>query len=137
MIRQVVYLSTARSSDAELTAILETARARNGENGITGLLAHGGNLFLQILEGAPQAIDDLMAKIGADSRHRSVRVLQDIRIDARDFAGTTMAARRLDPDAAHLIAARTRNGALPATTIAAVLGDAAQAAFGVEVLRAA
>ena len=48
-----------------------------------------------------------------------------------------MAARTLRPDAAHLIAARVRNGAMPATTIAAVLGDAAQAAFGTQVLKAA
>jgi len=137
MIRQLVYLSTARSSEAEIAAILETARARNGEIGVTGLLAHGGNLFLQILEGSPEAIDTLMAKISADPRHRSVRVLQDVRVAERNFCGTTMAARTLDPDAAHLIAARTRNGALPVLTIAAVLGDAAQAAFGAEVLRAA
>ena len=139
MIRQVVYLSTARNpgSDADLTAILDTARAKNGEKGITGLLAHGGTLFLQILEGAPEAIDALMAKITADARHRSVRVLQDMMVDERSFCGTTMAARTLDPDAAHLIAARLRNGVLPASTIAAVLGDAAEAAFGAQVLKAA
>jgi len=139
MIRQVVYLSTARNpgSDADLTAILDTARAKNGDKGITGLLAHGGNLFLQILEGSPAAIDALMAKIASDARHRSVRVLQDVIVDERSFCGTTMAARTLDPDAAHLIAARVRNGAMPATTIAAVLGDAAQAAFGTQVLKAA
>lgn len=139
MIRQVVYLSTARNpgSDADLMAILDTARAKNGANGITGLLAHGGTLFLQILEGAPEAIDAAMAKISADSRHRSVRVLQDVVVPERSFAGTTMAARRLDPDAAHLIAARARNGALPIEVIAAVLGDASQAAFGQQVLMAA
>ncbi len=139
MIRQVVYLSTARNpgSDADLTAILDTARAKNGDKGITGLLAHGGTLFLQILEGTPEAIDALMAKISADTRHRSLRVLQDIMVDERSFCGTTMAARTLDPDAAHLIAARLRNGMLPATTIAAVLGDAAEAAFGAQVLKAA
>jgi hypothetical protein len=137
MIRQLVYVSNARNSDADVTAILETARAKNGDKGITGLLAHGGNLFLQIVEGAPEAIDALMVNLNADPRHRSVRVLQDIRIAERDFCGTTMAARTLDPDAAHLIAARTRNGALPALTIAAVLGDASQAAFGAEILRAA
>ncbi|MFT3809294.1 MAG: BLUF domain-containing protein [Micropepsaceae bacterium] len=139
MIRQVVYLSTARNpgSDADLTAILDTARAKNGDKGITGLLAHGGTLFLQILEGAPAAIEALMAKIAADDRHRSVRVLQDIMVDERSFCGTTMAFRTLDPDAAHLIAARARNGAMPACTIAAVLGDAREAAFGAQVLKAA
>lgn len=137
MIRQVVYLSTARSSDSDVAAILETARRKNGELGITGLLAHGGNMFLQIVEGAPEAIEALMARIAADPRHRSVRVLQDVSVAEREFCGTTMAARTLDPDAAHLIAARSRNGALPATTIAAVLGDASQAAFGAQVLKAA
>lgn len=139
MIRQVVCLSTARNpgSDAEFAAILETARNKNGAMGITGLLAHGGALYLQILEGAPEAVGQLMEKISTDTRHRSVRVLQDVMVEERSFNGTTMAARTLDPDAAHLIAARTRNGALPAQTIAAVLGDAAQAAFGAQILRAA
>jgi len=139
MIRQVVYLSTARNpgSYEDLASILETARSKNGAMGVTGLLAHGGTLFLQILEGAPEAIDALMAKISADARHRSVRVIQDVIVDERSFAGTTMAARSLDPDAAHLIAARARNGVLPALTIAAVLGDAGQAAFGAQVLKAA
>lgn len=139
MIRQVVYLSTSRNpgTNDDLTAILETARSKNGALGITGLLAHGGPLFLQILEGAPEAIDAVMAKISADTRHRSVRVIQDVMVDELSFAGTPMAARALDPDAAHLIAARARNGALPALTIAAVLGDAGQAAFGAQVLKAA
>lgn len=139
MIRQVVYLSTSRNpgTNDDLTAILDTARSKNGALGITGLLAHGGPLFLQILEGAPEAIDAVMAKISADTRHRSVRVIQDVMVDERSFAGTPMAARALDPDAAHLIAARARNGALPALTIAAVLGDAGQAAFGAQVLKAA
>ncbi len=139
MIRQVVYLSTACApgSNEDLAAILETARARNGAMGVTGLLAYGGSLFLQILEGSPEAIDGLMAKLTADRRHRSVRILQDTLVAERTFTGTPMAARVLDPDAAHLIAARTRNGALPAATIVSVLGDAAQAAFGVQVLQAA
>lgn len=139
MIRQVVYLSTARNpgSDEELAAILNSARAHNGVAGVTGLLAHGGTLFLQILEGAPEAIDALMAKISADGRHRSVRVLQDVTVSERCFAGTPMACRTLDPDAAHLIAARARNGAMPANVIAAVLGDSDQAAFGQQVLLAA
>lgn len=139
MIRQVVYLSTATNpgSNEDLAAILDTARTRNGAKGISGLLAHGGTLFLQIIEGAPEAVDELMAAIAADRRHRSVRVLQDLMVSERCFPGTTMAARAMDPDAAHLIAARTRNGALPASVIVAVLGDSEQAAFGAQVLKAA
>ena len=132
MIRQVVCLSTARNpgSVEELNAILEVARAKNGEKGITGLLAYGGALYFQILEGPAEAVDALVAKIAADPRHRSVRIIQDGAVAERAFAGTPMACRVLDPDAAHLIAARARNGALPVGTIVAVLGDAARAAFG-------
>lgn len=41
MIRQVVYLSSARAGtgDAEIAAILDAARAANGRNGLTGMLA--------------------------------------------------------------------------------------------------
>ncbi len=139
MIRQVVCLSTARNPGSidELNAILDIARVRNGGQGITGLLAHGGALYLQVLEGAPEAIDALLGKIAADGRHRSVRVIQDVIVDERSFAGTPMACRALDPDAAHLIAARARNGVLPMSVIVAVLGDAGRAAFGAPVRMAA
>lgn len=139
MIRQVACLSTARNpgSMEELAAILDVARATNGDLGITGLLAHGGALYFQILEGPAEAVEALLAKIAADGRHRSVRVIQDVTVEERAFAGTPMACRALDPDAAHLIAARARNGALPIGAMVAVLGDAARAAFGAPLRMAA
>ena len=53
MIRQVCILSTARPIDGELDVqnILIQARANNGPQGITGMRAAGGGLYLQIIEG--------------------------------------------------------------------------------------
>lgn len=126
MIRQVVYLSAAQGSvgDAELSEILATARAENGPRAMTGLLAFGGGLFLQILEGPRDTIEATLLRLKRDPRHANLRILQDQEVAARDFAGCPMGFRALDPDAARLIAARTRVETMPVRDIAAMLGDA-------------
>ncbi len=125
MLRQLVYISTAREGIAadDLADILDCARRTNGDAGLTGFLAFGGGMFLQIVEGAPEKIDAMLDKARADKRHANLRVLQDVEIENRAFPGVPMGFRALDPDAARLIAARTRVAFMPATQIAASLGD--------------
>ena len=54
MIRQVVYLSTARNpgSDSYLTAILDTARAKNGDKGKTKITFDASWTFSSLAEKA-------------------------------------------------------------------------------------
>ena len=110
MIRQVVYVSTARAGagDAELHGIVDKARAANGRNGLTGILAAGNGVYLQIVEGPADAVEALLTRLRADSRHENLRILQDIEVAARNFPGRLMGLRVLAPEAPGLIAAQLR-----------------------------
>ena len=130
MIRQVCYVSTASVpvSDADLQSILEASRRRNGPQGITGLLAYGAGLYLQILEGESGAVEAIMSRLMTDTRHRDIRVLRDVTGETREFAGWPMAFRTIEPEAAHLLGEAHSLAAQPVNTILASLGNPAEAA---------
>ena len=58
----------------EVRAIGTSAARRNPELGITGMLVHEFNRFIQLLEGPLDAIDTLMVAIIADNRHGDIRI---------------------------------------------------------------
>lgn len=129
MIRQVVYVSTARAGagDAELHGIVDKARAANGRNGLTGILAAGNGVYLQIVEGPADAVEALLTRLRADSRHENLRILQDIEVAARNFPGRLMGLRVLAPEAPGLIAAQLRLRPMSAAEIVPALGNPAAA----------
>ena len=43
--------------------------------GITGVLCHGGDVFMQVLEGGRDAVNALYNKIVRDARHHDVALL--------------------------------------------------------------
>jgi hypothetical protein len=92
---QVVYISTSRAADAsaELPRILNTSRANNGRDGITGLLFFDGKRFLQALEGDEEKVGAAMARIKDDARHSGVVVLSKRTVEQREFGDWTMASR--------------------------------------------
>ena len=49
----------------DLNNILNTARTRNPENGITGILFYDQGKFIQIIEGEKQNLHDLIEQIPA------------------------------------------------------------------------
>jgi hypothetical protein len=61
--------------DEQLADLLEQARAHNKRYGITGLLCYDEGHFVQVLEGSPDEVDRLYARIERDSRHHHVQVL--------------------------------------------------------------
>lgn len=69
--KAVVYRSSARIrfSQRDLVALVDHAKARNRDLGVTGYLVYRNGIFLQYLEGPDQAVTDLMKKIAADPRH--------------------------------------------------------------------
>lgn len=109
--RQFVYASTSRIgfSRTKLERILAQSQRYNRDNDITGLLWTDGKRFAQVLESSAAAIDDLMARIRADTRHSDIIVLTDHMIDGRDFADWTMALRD-DSGASVTFNARLRDG---------------------------
>ncbi|MFS0735161.1 BLUF domain-containing protein [Microbacterium sp. 1P10UB] len=88
----VTYSSaaTADFDDADLAALLAQSRESNERLGLTGMLLYRSGRFIQILEGPRQAVRDLVARIGRDSRHADMRILLEERVPARWFSDWTM-----------------------------------------------
>ncbi|MCX6119307.1 MAG: BLUF domain-containing protein [Proteobacteria bacterium] len=57
---QIVYKSTSKHliGSKEIETILEVARRKNEQNGVTGLLMVRGKVFIQLLEGDRKAVED-------------------------------------------------------------------------------
>lgn len=95
-IAQLVYVSQNTISGPthelrrEINAILEVAQKRNAELGITGLLSFNNGYFAQILEGDPNAIEELFEEIQMDSRHADVVVLEFKIVPERLFDNWSM-----------------------------------------------
>jgi hypothetical protein len=91
-LKSLTYTSLARLDlDAsELEAIHRTAREVNALEGITGLLVFNGTHFLQIVEGAPQAIDELVDRLRRDPRHSGFEIRDERQVDQRSFGSWSM-----------------------------------------------
>jgi len=87
-----VYASAAKShiETAELTELLQAARKHNEGAGITGMLLFTEGSFFQVLEGAPDAVVALYARIELDKRHEQVTKIIAEAIPGRHFAQWTM-----------------------------------------------
>ena len=92
MLVRLLYASRAAGKPTAKTveAILESSRRHNPERGITGLLCHGGDVFLQVLEGGREAVNALYNEIARDPRHRDVVILHYEEVTERRFAAWTM-----------------------------------------------
>ena len=93
MTYQIIYTSessTPMQMD-ELEELLEHARGSNAKRGITGALVYVDGVFLQILEGDAETVQNLMAKISRDVRHETVTVLKKGEISSTTFRDWSMA----------------------------------------------
>lgn len=113
--QQLLYVSnTSRKADqAVLESILHTARTNNQRIGVTGMLLYADGGFLQVLEGEPDALDELYAKIRADKRHWNAQILLK-RESPRAFISWSMGFHRLSDsgEAMFRISADAINGRL-------------------------
>jgi hypothetical protein len=90
---QIIYSSesaTPMQMD-DLEELLEHARSCNAEKGITGALIYVDGVFLQILEGEMETVQELMGKISKDFRHETVTVLKEGAIASAAFSDWEMA----------------------------------------------
>ena len=87
-----VYASAATRpfETSELTALLQAARIHNDAAGLTGMLLYTEGSFFQVLEGAPDAVEALYARIERDKRHEQVTKIVAEAIPGRSFANWTM-----------------------------------------------
>ena len=92
MLKMLSYTSDAQPGiDAdELERIVRSAMTLNPLDGVTGLLVFNGTAFVQIVEGAPDAIDDLAARLKADVRHVNFQIRDERLVEARSFPDWSM-----------------------------------------------
>jgi len=84
-----------------MDALLLNARINNERHNITGLLLFHAGAFLQVLEGDRRTISNLFEKkLVRDSRHKSVTLFHDEKIEQRQFTQWHLAYSDLnDPGA--------------------------------------
>ena len=63
--------------EAELVRILDASQRNNQRDEITGLLTFSGEVFVQFLEGPPEALRRLMTRLRGDPRHHNILVLSE------------------------------------------------------------
>ena len=73
-IRYISEFSDALGPD-ELRQVAADSARNNKRDQITGLLISAGNLFFQLLEGPPAAVDECYRRIKEDPRHTNVLLL--------------------------------------------------------------
>jgi hypothetical protein len=76
--------------DAMLAGILMDARRCNTRDGITGALIVREDLYLQLLEGRPEAVEAAYTRIARDDRHIDVRPLTRRTVEQRLFPDWSM-----------------------------------------------
>src|SRR4051812_27688602 len=91
MLVRLLYCSRAvdTSPDA-IEAILTQSRQHNAVSGITGILCHGGGIFLQAIEGGRMQVSELFGTIQRDARHKDVALLHYEEILERRFGGWSL-----------------------------------------------
>ena len=96
-IKSLTYTSFARLdlTDGDLSDIHREATRLNSLDGITGLLIFNGSHFLQVIEGAASAIDDLLARLRRDPRHHQLEVRDERFITDRQFPDWSMKLTRV------------------------------------------
>lgn len=116
----LTYTSLARLDleTSDLEAIHRSAREANALDGITGLLVFNGTHFLQIIEGAPDAIEDLVERLRLDPRHSGFEIRDQHSVEARSFPDWSMELVRVN--ASYFRARDTIAERLPATVPEAI-----------------
>ncbi|WP_268123589.1 BLUF domain-containing protein [Roseivirga pacifica] len=109
MLFQLIYRSKAKPNltDKDLEDILETARNFNSSQNITGCLLYHKGLFLQLLEGDFNAVNELYNGIRKDTRHSEVITLHMQEAPDRIYNDWSMAFKALKENLAIL----EKNGA--------------------------
>lgn len=83
----------------EIHELVERAAAKNQTLDVTGVLMTSGQMFFQVLEGPPEAVDALYRTIADDPRHSHVLLLKsETKVTRRIFPDWSMRVLVLDPE---------------------------------------
>lgn len=109
---QVTYASrstfpTTRTGgiEPELARILLASRRNNPRRGLVGALYYGDGFFFQCIEGSSRAVDELLAKLENDPRHRDLKILSRRTLTERSFSAWSMKYVALESDVKRLLRA--------------------------------
>ena len=83
--------STAEALKNDLSAILESSKKNNQALGLTGILVHGGGMFMQLLEGPDHQVFRKYTEILEDQRHADCRIVLITTTEERAFPDWAMA----------------------------------------------
>lgn len=98
MLVRLLYASRAAKAltPEVIESILASSRKTNPALGVTGLLCHSDEIFMQVLEGGRDTVNQLYSRICSDPRHRDVIVLHYEEITERRFSSWTMGQVNLE-----------------------------------------
>jgi hypothetical protein len=99
-LERLVYCSTATVPTESLVLIadiLSVSQRNNDRDGLTGALAISDGWFLQVLEGRPAALDTLLRRLAADTRHGDIVILSRRPVSGRLFGEWSMHSARITP----------------------------------------
>ena len=93
MLERLLYRSKATNTlgSLHLFNMLSEARAKNARMGITGHLLYTEEVFVQCIEGTPEAVESLWKSLQRDHRHYDLELLARGPQEARRFGDWTMA----------------------------------------------
>ena len=102
---RLIYASRLKKKldHAAVEKIADVSRRNNRKLGVTGALCSSPRGFLQILEGPPEAVNELYNRIVRDPRHADVSLLEYVKVPFREFENWSMAYVRTDEIAQALL----------------------------------
>jgi hypothetical protein len=97
MIQLVYYsISNIELTPEAMSDILVPARKYNSKNNITGCLLFHNKIFLQLLEGDKEVVQNLYQSIKKDTRHSNITLLVEEEMKEKMFPGWSMAFHDLN-----------------------------------------
>lgn len=98
-LQELIYCAeiVPQPNTSGLYRIIDAAQVRNAESGISSVLAVSQTHFLQAIEGPPDAVRALFARIQGDLRCSSVQLLRERAITHRHWPGWSMGLVQCSP----------------------------------------
>lgn len=90
-VSRCALISDGTVRNAEVREIAESSARRNAAVALTGSLLHVGEMFVQVLEGPPPAVERVFEVICCDFRHNDVKLIDLVPIKSRLFPEWSMA----------------------------------------------
>lgn len=92
MLVRLTYASRALNgvSSRLIREILEASQRNNPRKGLTGILCCNADIFLQVLEGPRDRVNELYNFLADDQRHKELTILDYEEISVRRYANWSM-----------------------------------------------